>query len=298
MTIEVRQLRYAVLTADMSSLSRAASALNMRQATLSQRVTQLEDKLGIKLFTRSTRGAEPTEMGRVFIESARRIITDIDNLQTTARAVSYGEQGRLAVGYSSSLMAGNLKQTFSDYLTRFPDVQFDGVEAGPETLLHRLQSRTIDVAVAPTGMEESGVVSRRVWSDRLLVTLLDGHRLLENERIYWTDLRREVFVVPGSGIGPIVANLLAARLTEQGYRPNIIVQDTSLESVLSIVSVGRFITIATEASQGVTWPGLNFREIHDQGGTARLEFSVYWREDNENPALQRFFTLINERYPA
>ena len=298
MTIEVRQLRYAVLTADMSSLSRAASALNMRQATLSQRVTQLEDKLGIKLFTRSTRGAEPTEMGRVFIESARRIITDIDNLQTTARAVSYGEQGRLAVGYSSSLMAGNLKQTFSDYLTRFPDVQFDGVEAGPEKLLHRLQSRTIDVAVAPTGMEESGVVSRRVWSDRLLVTLLDGHRLLENERIYWTDLRREVFVVPGSGIGPIVANLLAARLTEQGYRPNIIVQDTSLESVLSIVSVGRFITIATEASQGVTWPGLNFREIHDQGGTARLEFSVYWREDNENPALQRFFTLINERYPG
>lgn len=298
MTIEVRQLRYAVLTADMSSLSRAASALNMRQATLSQRVTQLEDKLGIKLFTRSTRGAEPTEMGRVFIESARRIITDIDNLQTTARAVSYGEQGRLTVGYSSSLMAGNLKQTFSDYLTRFPDVQFDGVEAGPEKLLHRLQSRTIDVAVAPTGMEESGVVSRRVWSDRLLVTLLDGHRLLENERIYWTDLRREVFVVPGSGIGPIVANLLAARLTEQGYRPNIIVQDTSLESVLSIVSVGRFITIATEASQGVTWPGLHFREIHDQGGTARLEFSVYWREDNGNPALQRFFTLINERYPA
>ena len=298
MTIEVRQLRYAVLTADMSSLSRAAAALNMRQATLSQRVTQLEDQLGIKLFTRSTRGAEPTEMGKVFIESARRIITDIDNLQTTARAVSYGEQGRLAVGYSSSLMAGNLKQTFSDYLVRFPDVQFDGVEAGPERLLHRLQARTIDVAVAPTGMEEAGIRSRRVWSDRLMVTLLDGHRLLQNERIYWSDLRREVFVVPGSGVGPIISNLLAARLTEQGYRPNIIVQDTSLESVLSIVSVGRFITIATEASQGVTWPGLNFREIHDQGGTARLEFSVYWREDNENPALQRFFTLINERYPS
>lgn len=298
MTIEARQLRYAVLTADMSSLSRAALALNMRQSTLSQRVTQLEDQLGIKLFTRSNRGAEPTEMGKVFIETARRILTDIDNLRTTARAVSYGEQGRLAVGYSSSLMAGNLKQTFSDYLTRFPDVQFDGVEAGREKLMHCLQSRTIDVAVAPTGIEESGICSRRVWSDRLMVTLLDGHRLLENERIYWTDLRREVFVVPSSGIGPIVANLLAARLTEQGYRPNIIVQDTNLESVLSIVSVGRFITVATEASQGVTWPDLNFREVHDQNGTARLEFSVYWREDNKNPALQRFFTLINERYPV
>lgn len=298
MTIEARQLRYAVLTADMSSLSRAAATLRMRQSTLSQRVTQLEDQLGIKLFKRSTRGAEPTEMGRVFIDSARRILTDIDNLRTTARAVRYGEQGRLAVGYSSSLTAGNLKQTFADYLTRFPDVQFDGVEAGPDKLMHSLQSRTIDVAIAPTGMKESGVRSRAVWSDRLMAALLRGHSLSGNERIYWTDLRREVFVVPSSGVGPIIANLLSARLTEQGYRPNIIVQDTSLESVLSIVSVGRFITVATEASQGVVWPDLCFREIHDQSGTARLEFSVYWREDNENPALKRFFTLINERYPV
>ena len=43
---------------------------------------------------------------------------------------------------------------------------------------------------------------------------------------------------------------------------------------------------------------LHFREIHEQGSVARLEFSVYWREDNDNPALQRFFTLINERYPV
>ncbi|WP_292686909.1 LysR family transcriptional regulator [Novosphingobium sp.] len=200
MTIELRQLRYAVLTADTRSFSRAATTLNMKQATLSLRVTQLEDQLGIKLFNRTTRGAEPTEMGKVFLESARRIITDVDNLQTTARAVSYGDQGRLAVGYSSSLMAGNLKQTFAEYLTRFPDVQFDGVEAGPEKLLSSLLSRTIDVAVAPTGLEDAGIVSRKVWSDRLMITLLANHKLLGNERIHWSDLRREVFVLPNGGI--------------------------------------------------------------------------------------------------
>src|SRR3546814_19309730 len=122
-------------------------------------------------------------MGQVFLGSARRIITDIDNLQTTARAVSYGEQGRLAVGYSSSLMAGNLKQTFSEYLTRFPDVQFDGEEAAPEKLLNALQSRTIDVAVAPAGIEESGILARSVWSDSLMVALQSGPRLLESDRI-------------------------------------------------------------------------------------------------------------------
>lgn len=298
MSIDIRQLRYAVMTADTQSFSRAAAALNVKQSTLSRRVLQLEDRLGVKLFERTTRGAEPTENGRVFIEQARRIVTDVDNLQTTARNVSYGLQGRIAVGYCSPLVSGNLKLAFSDYLTRFPDVQFDGVETGPEKLLHGLQSRTIDVAIAPIGLIETGIKSRPLWSERLFAVLLADNALAERERIYWSDLRREVFVVPTAGVGPILGNLLSARLTEQGFRPAIIYQDTSLESVLSMVTAKRFITIATEASQGIAWPELQFREIYDAAGPARLEYALYWRDDNDNPALQRFFKLIEERYPG
>ena len=212
MTIEIRQLRYAVATADSQSFSRAAATMNVKQSTLSRRVGDLEIRLGVKLFERTTRGAQPTENGRAFIEQARRIVTDVDNLQTTARAVKYGEQGRIAVGYTSSLMAGPLKLAFTDYLTRCPDVQFDGVEAGPEKLLHDLQARTIDVAVAPAGIKDSGILSRPLWSEKLMAVLLEDNRLLENERIYWQDLRREVFVVPNGGLGPVLGNLLSARL--------------------------------------------------------------------------------------
>lgn len=298
MTIEIHQLRFAVATADAKSFSRAAAALNVKQITLSRRVQQLEDRLGVKLFERSTRGAVITENGRPFIEQARRIVTDVDNLRTTARNVSYGLQGRIAVGYCSPLMAGKLRLAISDFLTKFEDVQFDGVEAGLEKLFQGLQSRTLDVAVAPIGLSEDGIMSRRVWSERLFAVLPDDHELAEREPLYWQDMRREVFVVPAGGLGPIFGNLIAARLTEQGKRPNIIVQDTGLESVLSMVAAKRYISVATEASQGVTWTDLRFHEIHDPTGPARLEYALYWRADNDNPALQRFFKLIEERYPG
>jgi DNA-binding transcriptional LysR family regulator len=125
------------MTADAQSFARAAAAMNVKQSTLSRRVMDLEIRLGIKLFERTTRGAEVTENGKVFIEQARRIVTDIDNLRTTARNVSYGLEGRLSVGYCSPLMAGNLRLAISDYLTKFPDVQFDGIEAGLERLMCR-----------------------------------------------------------------------------------------------------------------------------------------------------------------
>ncbi|MBK8631514.1 MAG: LysR family transcriptional regulator [Sphingomonadales bacterium] len=298
MTIELRQLRYAVATADAKSFARAAALLNVKQISLSRRVQQLEDRLNVKMFERSTRGAELTEHGRVCVELARRIITDVDNLQTIARNVSYGLQGRITVGFCTSLMSGNLKLAIADYLTKFPDVQFDGEEAGPDDLLHGLHLGTLDLAVAPIGLEEEGLASRPAWAERILVALPVDHELLTKDRIYWQDLRREVFVVQSGGLGPSFANLIAARLTEQSKSPAIIRQNTSLESVVSIVSAKRFITIATEASHGVNWPDIEFREIFDGNGPTRLDYAFYWRDGNTNPALKQFFTMIGERYPG
>jgi DNA-binding transcriptional LysR family regulator len=298
MTIEIRQLRYAVLAADSQSFARAAILLNMKQSTLSRGVKDLELRLGVKLFERTTRGAEVTAIGRVFIEQARRIVTDVENLQTTARNVSYGLHGRLAVGYSSSLMSGNLRLAFSDYLARFPEVQFDGIEGSPEKIIHGLRSQTMDVGVAPIGLNEDGLLSKALWSERLFVALLEDNELAVKDKVYWQDLRREVFVASSNGIGPILGNLISARLTEQGFRPAVIYQDTSQESVLSMIAAKRFISITTEASQGVPWQDLRFREIYDGNGPARLDYALYWREDNDNPALKRFFKLIEERYPG
>ena len=298
MTVEIRQLRFAVMSADLRSFSRAAARLNVKQATLSRSVLQLEDKLGVKLFGRTTRGAEPTEAGKVFLETARRIITDLDNLQTTARAVGYGEQGRLAIGFSSSLMTGNLRFAIGDYIGRYPDVQFDGIEGGTEKLFSGLQARMVDAAISPAPIAEPGITRRNLWTERLVVAVPEGHPLTNSDAIHWTDLRSEVFVLPTQGIGPVVSELLAAKLAAHGHRAKIIAQDTSIESVISTVTIGRYITIATEASTGVNWPDLKFLEIADNGGPARLEFALYWRPDNQNPALAKFLKMLQERYPA
>lgn len=298
MSIEIRQLRYAVMTADTQSFSRAAKALNVKQSSLSRRVQSLEDRLGVQLFERTTRGTMPTENGKAFLTVARRIVTDVDNLVTTARNVSYGEQGRLAIGFSSSLMTGNLRLAIGDYISRYPDMQFDGIEGGTEKLFSGLQARIVDAAIIPANITDGGLSKHNLWSERLMLAVPEDHALAVADAIFWTDLRAEVFVVPMDGIGPVVANILASKFGAHGYHPNIIAQDTSIESILSTVCIGRYIALATEASTGVTWPGLAFREISDQGGPARLDYSIYWREENENPALKRFFKLLQERYPT
>lgn len=298
MTIEIRQLRYAVATADAQSFSRAATTLRVKQSTLSRRVLLMEEQLGVKLFDRSTRGAEPTEAGKKVLESARRIVTDVDNLIVTAREMTYGQLGKVSIGFSSPLTGGNLHAVISEYLNRFPEAQFDGVEAEPERLFNALQLRTLDAAIVPADISDKGIKRASLWSERVMIILKDDHPLAEAEPIYWTDLKREVFVVPREGNGAILGNLLAARLTDQRLRPNIIIQDTSHDTIVNAVRMGRFNAIATDAMLGVPWPGVVFREVHDVSSKAHLDFSIFWREDNENPALKHFFKLIKERHPS
>lgn len=285
-------------TADKRSFARAAASLNTKQSSLSKKVAELEGRLGVKLFERSTNGAAPTEASKNVLEAARRIVTDVDNLVTTARAMSYGDQGRLAVGFSSSLTGGNLRATIADYLLKFPDVQFDGSEVEPERLRSALQLRMLDVAITAADISEERIRKVSLWPERVMVVLPQHHPLAEAEQVYWSDLKREVIVMPRDGTGANLAAMLTAKLTSQNLHPNLITQETSHDTIVNMVNVGRFITIATEAMQGAGCQDLVFKDLHSSAGQTYLDFYAFWREDNENPALKYFFKLLKERYPS
>lgn len=297
MTLELRQLRFAVVAADTSSFLRASKQLNVKQSTLSKKVAALEHRLGITLFERSTRGVVPTDAGRAFLEVARRIVTDADNLLTTAKAVTYGEVGRLMVGFSNSLSAGNLRLLLGDVLERFPDVQLDAIETSPERMLSGLQSRIIDVAVHASQLEEAGILKRWLWSERLMLALPRDSKLSKQDTLFWTDLRACVFVLPTSCAGPRISEVIRQRLGAHGLTASIIAQETSSETIVSMVPYGKFITIVPESATGAARPDIAFREIAEPTGAAHIDFSAWWREDNDNPALARFFKLVDERYP-
>ncbi len=298
LSIDLRQLRFAVTAAETSSFLRAARLLGVKQSTLSKKVSALEQRLGIVLFERSTRGVIPTETGKAFLEVARRIVTDTDNLLSTAKAVTYGEIGRLMVGFSNSLSSGNLRLLLGDVMERYPDIQLDALEIGSDRMRSGLQSRLIDIAFHPGQFDEVGICKRWLWSERLMVVLPAGSRLAEQDTIFWTDLRRHAFVLPADCTGPRIAEVIRQRMAGHGLSASIIVQETSSEMIAAMVPYGKFITIVPESATGAVRPDTAFREIAEPTGVAHLDLFAWWRVDNANPALSQFFKLVDERYPT
>ena len=74
-------LRYVIEVEKTGSITRAAKNLFMGQPNLSKAVKELENEIGITLFKRTVRGAEPTEEGAEFLNYARAILSQVDELE-------------------------------------------------------------------------------------------------------------------------------------------------------------------------------------------------------------------------
>src|SRR5882724_13334267 len=100
--MELRHLRYFIAVAEEKHVTRAAERLGMQQPPLSQQIRALERELDVQLFRRKPRGVELTDAGRALLADARAILTHVDHAFAATRRTARGEQGRIAVGFTSS----------------------------------------------------------------------------------------------------------------------------------------------------------------------------------------------------
>lgn len=293
----MRHLRYAVAADHHRSFRRAAEALGVKQSTLSRCIRQMEDRLGVVVFERSSGGVRLTAAGADILRTSRHLVEGLDHMMATAKAAGRGEAGRLAIGFYTSLSAGNLRASLMEQARRFPAVDIRTVEGARTSLFAGLERGTLDAVIVtgePTSRERKAMA---LWSERIMVALPEGHPLAANEIVYWTDLRGETFLLSQRDPGPEIQDILLAKLASPGDRPKVICHDIARENIKSLVGAGFGVSLMCEACIGASHAGVVYREARDGNGPSRISYAAYWQDDNDNPALAHFLKLLEERYP-
>lgn len=170
------------------------------------------------------------------------------------------------------------------------------VDGSSDHLISDLASSAIDVAFVVEGNRRWDGRSLSVWSERVVAALAEDHPLSSHDVIHWSDLKQESFLLPQRGAGPEFHELLVTKLgTPDPCR--LIRHDVALDRLLTLVGAGCGILLALEGATGAVYPGVVFREVHDDHGPTRLTFRTYWRQSNCNPSLRSFLDMLRERYP-
>src|SRR5258708_7264504 len=114
-----------VRVGENGSFSGAARQLNVGQPAVSKTVAQLEDRLGVSLLLRSTRGLTPTDAGQRFYERARRAIEEADEAELEARGAGAGLTGRLRVSAATTFARLHVIPRLPEFLAEHPELEMD-----------------------------------------------------------------------------------------------------------------------------------------------------------------------------
>jgi len=162
----LHEIEAFVAVADAGSFARAGGRLRLSPPAVTRAIAALEDRLGAQVFTRTTRSLAITEVGQRFLESARRILTDLDMAEKEAVGETATPHGHLTITASVTFGRLVLAPQICSFLNQYPQVT---VSVLMVDRVVSLVDEGIDVAVRIGPLPDSSLAARRIGSVRRML---------------------------------------------------------------------------------------------------------------------------------
>ncbi len=140
----VKHFRLSIALCEYKSILHAANAINMSQPTASKMLSELESNLQMKLFTRTSRGVEPTYLGIAFTEKAKLILAQLDKVSNELEFLHSGHSRLLSIGVILTGSSYRLPVAMMKLLDSFPTLKIKVIEGSSNELTPKLISGEVD----------------------------------------------------------------------------------------------------------------------------------------------------------
>jgi DNA-binding transcriptional LysR family regulator len=291
--MELRHLRYFIAVAEEGHITRAAERLGMQQPPLSQQIRALERELDVQLLRRKPRGVELTEAGQALLEDARAILAHIDHAFATTRRTARGEQGRIAVGFTSSApFHPFVPRVIRGFREAYPLVALTLEESGTTELIDDLRNERVDAAFIRTPLADpAGVTINPLLEETMVAALPSQHALAASDALPLSALAAETFIVYRRRSGPGLYDAIFAACHAAGFSPVVGQEAPRIVSTLNLVAAGLGIAVVPASLQRMQMDGVVYRPIRGSG-RLRAPLLLATRRADTGAVVRRFIDLV------
>ncbi|MEU2870526.1 LysR family transcriptional regulator [Streptomyces olivoreticuli] len=291
-------VRTFVAVADAGQFQEAAANLSITQQAVSKRVAGLEKDLGVRLFTRTARGARLTIDGQAFLPHAR------DLLQAEERAAASVRPGSRALRVDvigRRLAPADLLRGFH---RAHPGTQLDVVTLfDADAAIAAVRSGTIDASFRaltfPARQLPDGVEAVRVLDEPIQLLTGPAHELAAARAVTPAQLARHRIWMPGIVAGTEWAAYYDDLAATFGITIEVTGPDFGTEPLLDTIADSPALATFVGEQTSFVWPaGHDLRRVPVHDPTPVYPHSLIWRGDNPHPALAMLRDHLGSTWPG
>jgi LysR family nitrogen assimilation transcriptional regulator len=206
--MELRSLHYFVRIAELGSITRASAHLQIAQPALTRHVQRLEEELDAPLFTRASRGVRLTEAGLKLLDSAQRILRDVERAGDEIRAHKAHPSGKVILGVTPPLCPVVVPELFARMRRHYPMIELKVVHAGTARLEEFIIAGLVDLALMTAISRSRLITLTRLAEEEMVLVTRPGAR--SRQTVSLEELRRTPLIL-GDGMRAALEVLLAGR---------------------------------------------------------------------------------------
>ncbi|MBQ6774461.1 MAG: LysR family transcriptional regulator [Synergistaceae bacterium] len=177
--MDLKQIEYIIAIDEQQSITRAADKLHVTQSALNQQLLRLEDDLNVKLFERGKRIMIPTYAGKIYLDSARKILEIKRETYKIIQDISSEETGEILIAVTPEQGAMMITDLYKDFHRRWPKVRLEIHEARNKEMEQKLSRGEVDLIHA-SFIEESRNSEFEYYivaKEHIVLALPSSHRL-------------------------------------------------------------------------------------------------------------------------
>jgi len=253
--LDARSLRHFIAVARTGSIRGAAEFLHVVPSAVSRQITDLEQRLGLRLFERTARGVVLTEAGKLLLEHARRVLEDQDLLTEQLGQLKEIKQGLVRIWCGEGFVADLIEHGLSKFSAVYPAIRFTIALAGTDAVLDAVTNGDADVGVVYNPVVDTSIRSLAISRQPLCLVAPPGHPLLRHDRMALADSLADpcALLGPGHGVRQLVGRVAA----DCGIALAPVVETASIDVLRRFVGAGLGVTflprfaVSTEMERGL-----------------------------------------------
>jgi DNA-binding transcriptional LysR family regulator len=289
MDVDTRLLRYFVAVAEHGSFTQAAKALYVAQPSLSRQIKQLETRLGVDLFTRTTSAVELTAVGEVLLTAARRQLDDWQQTVRQIRTTAAAQENILRVGFVATGGGQLARQARQIFTEQNPEATIDPKRFDWGGEAQALKDGLADVAFVWLPADLAGLHWEVVATEQRWVAMRTTHPLARRQQMSINDLRDEPLMWTRKAPQDWV-DWWAVNPRPDGSAPNWGPENDNVEEMLEHVATTSGVCIGPESMTSFyAHPDLTWRPISD---VEPLRIALAWPESG--PLVVEFVRIVRQ----
>lgn len=182
--LDTNILKYMIAIVDEGSLSKAADRFLLAQPAMSRHLRKMERMLGMQLFSRKHNRLYPTNVGKIFVNSARNILMYEHEMENYIRKYRSGHGGRIFVHCDSVIYEYFFKNIEKPFLKAYPDMKLSVSVDGEDSVREALQNASSDIGVFLSANPRHKLLQYEVLGHTELVYIADTERPVGRDSIY------------------------------------------------------------------------------------------------------------------